>query len=241
MLHVRQTLIYVDGEGPRFKDTKTTKGRRIIPFNPLTIQELRTLRKAQLEKRLLAGADYEDHDLVFCKPNGSPVSYNTVDKQRAKRVKRSGVPYIVMHGLRHNHASALIEQGVPVNVVSERLGHARTSITMDIYVQSRPEQQAQAANAFADSIFAEQKEQVRKGLEEVTQKRKIAALVALRNRVLTVFYFGGATQIRTGDKGFADLCLASWLWRHMWSGRRDRQESLIRRYFLTFRASSTPS
>ena len=31
---------------------------------------------------------------------------------------------------------------------------------------------------------------------------------------------GGATQTRTGDKGFADLCLTTWLWRH-WSGRRD--------------------
>ena len=35
--------------------------------------------------------------------------------------------------------------------------------------------------------------------------------------------FGGGTQIRTGDKGFADLCLTTWLCRHKdkWSGRRD--------------------
>ena len=34
---------------------------------------------------------------------------------------------------------------------------------------------------------------------------------------------GGATQTRTGDKGFADLCLTTWLWRQKgnWSGRRD--------------------
>ena len=29
------------------------------------------------------------------------------------------------------------------------------------------------------------------------------------------FMFGGATRNRTGDKGFADLCLTSWLWRHI--------------------------
>lgn len=26
---------------------------------------------------------------------------------------------------------------------------------------------------------------------------------------------GGATRNRTGDEGFADLCLTAWLWRHM--------------------------
>ena len=43
--------------------------------------------------------------------------------------------------------------------------------------------------------------------------------------------FGGATQIRTGGKGFADPCLTTWLWRlqlrmgnptiKKWSGKRD--------------------
>ena len=34
------------------------------------------------------------------------------------------------------------------------------------------------------------------------------------NKVVS-FMFGGATRNRTGDKGFADLCLTSWLWRHI--------------------------
>ena len=32
---------------------------------------------------------------------------------------------------------------------------------------------------------------------------------------------GGDTQNRTGDKGFADLCLTAWLCRLNWSGKRD--------------------
>ncbi|GMA51742.1 hypothetical protein GCM10025857_30990 [Alicyclobacillus contaminans] len=38
---------------------------------------------------------------------------------------------------------------------SDRLGHARTSITMDIYVHGNDEQQHEAANTFAASIFDE--------------------------------------------------------------------------------------
>lgn len=41
-------------------------------------------------------------------------------------------------------------------------------------------------------------------------------------------FVGGTTRNRTGDEGFADLCLTAWLWCHkpdkkswLWSGRRD--------------------
>ncbi len=37
----------------------------------------------------------------------------------------------------------------------------------------------------------------------------------LRQRLLGLINFGGTTQIRTGDKGFADLCLTTWLWCHI--------------------------
>ena len=49
------------------------------------------------------------------------------------------------HDLRHTHASQLLKAGVPVKVVSERLGHATTSITMDIYAHTLPGMQAEAA------------------------------------------------------------------------------------------------
>jgi len=46
--------------------------------------------------------------------------------------------------LRHTHASQLLRQGVPVKVVSERLGHSTTSVTMDIYAHTLPNMQAEA-------------------------------------------------------------------------------------------------
>ena len=38
-----------------------------------------------------------------------------------------------MHTLRHTHASLMLQMGIDITVVSERLGHAKTSTTMDIY------------------------------------------------------------------------------------------------------------
>jgi integrase len=118
----------------------------------VTIEMLSRHRKKQLQEELLLGSEYQDFDLVIAREDGRPVYYRTVDNQWLKCIKDARVPHMGIHGLRHTHASTLIAQGVPVNVVSERLGHARTSITMDIYVHSNDEQQRQAANSFAATI-----------------------------------------------------------------------------------------
>jgi integrase len=53
----------------------------------------------------------------------------------------AGLPKLTIHGLRHTHASILMEKGVSPKVVSERLGHASPAITMDIYSHVSPDMQ----------------------------------------------------------------------------------------------------
>ena len=57
----------------------------------------------------------------------------------------AGVKPITLHGLRHTCATLLIAARVPVNLVSKRLGHAKTSITSDIYAHALPGMQQEAA------------------------------------------------------------------------------------------------
>ena len=63
----------------------------------------------------------------------------------AQLVKAAGVKRITLHGLRHTCATLLIAAGVPVNVVFARLGHAKTSITTDMYAHVLPGAQQEAA------------------------------------------------------------------------------------------------
>jgi integrase len=56
------------------------------------------------------------------------------------------------HDLRHTHATLLLANGVPVKVVSERLGHATVTITMEIYQHVLPGMQAEAAAKFAELV-----------------------------------------------------------------------------------------
>jgi hypothetical protein len=53
------------------------------------------------------------------------------------------------HDLRHTHATLLLKAGVPVKVVSERLGHASVTVTLEIYQHVMPGMQAEAAAMFA--------------------------------------------------------------------------------------------
>ncbi len=70
----------------------------------------------------------------------------------ARIVARSGLPHIRFHDLRHTHASLLVAAGVPVKVVSERLGHVHLSFTIHTYQHLLPGMSAEAAHRFADLI-----------------------------------------------------------------------------------------
>ena len=61
--------------------------------------------------------------------------------------------HIPLHGLRHTHATILLSAGVPVHIVSSRLGHANPTITMNVYAHCLPRAQ-QAAVQVLQSMGA---------------------------------------------------------------------------------------
>jgi integrase len=69
------------------------------------------------------------------------------------RVKKS-YQGLKFHELRHTHATLLIANKVDIKTVQERLGHARASTTLDIYVHADDERDRQAANLFSSSIIS---------------------------------------------------------------------------------------
>jgi integrase len=57
------------------------------------------------------------------------------------------------YDVRHSYATAALEAGVPLKVVSERLGHASIAITGDVYSHVRPEVDQAAADLVAGLIL----------------------------------------------------------------------------------------
>lgn len=69
-------------------------------------------------------------------------------------VTRKGKHRIRVYDLRHTHATLLLAAGVPVHVVSKRLGHANAKMTLDVYAHVLPGQQAEAVERMEDHLSA---------------------------------------------------------------------------------------
>jgi len=72
-----------------------------------------------------------------------------------KSLGEDQLPTIRLHDLRHSHATLLLAAGVPVKVVSERLGHASAMITLGVYAHVMPGMQAEAAATFGALLSGE--------------------------------------------------------------------------------------
>ena len=104
-LSVSRTLVNLDGDEPVWSDPKTARGRRSIALDPGTVAALRALRVAQAQERLLMGAGYVDHDLVFARPDGRPWHPERFSRTFGEQVARHGLPALSVHGLRHSWAT----------------------------------------------------------------------------------------------------------------------------------------
>ncbi len=126
-------------------DVKTKTSRRTIDLDPRTVAVLRAWRKTQLEERLALGHRPDDIDIVFSALEGGPTHPDLFSQTFDRAVAKSTLPRIRLHDLRHTHASILLKAGVPVKVVSERLGHSSPAFTMTVYQHVLPGMQADAA------------------------------------------------------------------------------------------------
>ena len=102
----------------------------------------------------MLGAAYRDHGLVFTVPDGGPINPRTLHSAFKRLLRIANLPDIRFHDLRHTHATMLLEQNVHPKVVSERLGHASVSITLDTYSHVLPNLQQAVAERLDDWIAA---------------------------------------------------------------------------------------
>ncbi len=102
--------------------------------------------------RIQLGVSLNADDFVFIRPDGSPINPNAVTLAFRRIIKKAGLKDIRIHDLRHTHATLMLKAGVNPKVVSERLGHANISITLDIYSHVLPGMQEAAAEKF-DKLF----------------------------------------------------------------------------------------
>jgi hypothetical protein len=131
MMEVARTARFFSGRGVVFGQPKTHRSRRPVALSPETVRVLTEHRRQQLTERLRAGPAYRDGDLVFADARGCPLYDSTVRRAFYGIVREAGLEHLRIHDLRHTAATLMLRAGVNPKVVSERLGHAKVSITLD--------------------------------------------------------------------------------------------------------------
>ena len=148
-LEVRRTLQWSKDRGLYFREApKTSHSRRRIGLGPETVATLHQQKAEQLERRLQLGDGYNLDNLVFPDAVGGPERPDHITERFIRRARGAGFERLRFHDLRHTMATVMLASGVPVKVVSERLGHASAGFTLNTYGHVIPGMDDDAAAAF---------------------------------------------------------------------------------------------
>ena len=109
-------------------------------------------RQRQELERQLAGDHWQENNLVFPTPTGTPLDPHRLLDVYKEILQETGLPDCRLHDLRHTAATLMLGWGIHPKVVQERLGHAHISHTLGIYSHVLPTIQGEAAKKM-DSLL----------------------------------------------------------------------------------------
>jgi integrase len=130
--------------GCREKEPKAGRARTIA-LPAMVIEELRRHRREQAEQLLRLGIRVTGEHHVVMQANGSPLQPNSLTHAFMEFLKAQGLKRVRFHDLRHSHATHMLAAGIHPKVASERLGHSKVGITLDLYSHVLPGMQDEAA------------------------------------------------------------------------------------------------
>lgn len=154
---ITKNTVIVNGK-PLTKIPKNNNSVRVIAV-PVDVMKLVKKYKAEQQRyRLSLGSYWQGDNYVFIQHNGKQMypstPYNTIKRVIRKYNKtlpagESPLPDITFHDTRHTSATLLIAENVDLRTMSNRLGHAQTSTTMNIYAHSLKKKDQEAADALS--------------------------------------------------------------------------------------------
>ena len=140
-IRIRRSYSEVNGRAI-MKGVKTEKSKRTLYLSQDLIMMLETMQAKR------------NNDLVFPSMVGTPIHPRNLNRSFYKILKKlpTPVPKIRVHDLRHTHATLALKSGVQPEHVSERLGHASVSITLDTYRHLYEPERREAALSLTDLL-----------------------------------------------------------------------------------------
>ena len=164
-ISVRQSSQNIPGMGTFTKKTKNKFGPRTLKVTPSLITLIAKYKKYQQtenrdKKGILLKKAYpcELVDKLFINKEGNAMYANQLSRQFKRFQKKHDLDELNLHGLRHTCASYLISKGMDVVTVASRLGHSKSSTTLDFYGHAFNKLDQKAAKSFEEDFFSKDKE-----------------------------------------------------------------------------------
>ena len=151
-LTVRRSRVQVGYETLE-QDTKTGRSR-VIAIDEGTVEALRRQAEQQRADQDEWLGAWQGDGHVFAREDGKPWHPDRITKLFEQALQAARLPRIRLHDLRHTHATLALQAGIHPKVVSERLGHAQVSMTLDTYSHAIPALQESAAALIAALVDA---------------------------------------------------------------------------------------
>ena len=135
-IQISQAAVYVPGQPILLKDTKTTSSNRLISISESVSAMIerhkveQSIQNAEIGDKLIKD---EKHSFVFTTWNGTIAHPHSVNNWLRKFIAKNNLPHVSIHDFRHMNASYLILAGTDIRTVAGKLGHSKTSFTLDTY------------------------------------------------------------------------------------------------------------
>ena len=137
-----------------FAQTKTEGSAQSVDLTPKCLEAIKAHRARQAEEKFQTGASYQDLDLIFATPKGTPLNdRNVTNRVFEPALKAAGLRRIRFHDLRHTCASLLIAQGASPKYIQRQMRHASIEITFDRYGHLFPDSNREAARRMDEMLF----------------------------------------------------------------------------------------
>lgn len=152
-LAIRRTV----ARGKDFKKiiqtTKTAAGERVIPLDQETVKLLKEWRSIQREQLFLFGFNANSPEQYIITNEQNEFQYSAYPYSVLKKIRKQfKIDEITVHGLRHTHVCLLLEAGVSIKEVQERLGHKNTEMVMEVYSHINKKRKNTIGDVFAEHI-----------------------------------------------------------------------------------------
>ncbi|MEK3908956.1 site-specific integrase [Oceanobacillus sp. FSL W7-1309] len=160
-INLKEKTVTVDCTRDRYGDRppKTKNSYRTIGIDDIVVNQLQVYQKWCIETKFSYGMklDKKNEYVLISHQGGTPMGANTskylfgrIYKQLEK--DEINIKEIIPHGLRHTHATMLINIGTPAKTVADRLGNTPEMI-YNVYSHSFKELEDKAVAAFSEALL----------------------------------------------------------------------------------------